>query len=273
MNKTIYQYRDYKKYLHDYIQSQPGKGYGFRSRIAETTHCDTAYVSQVLRQNAHFSLEQAEDLNDLLGHTQDESEYFLLLIQLARAGTPKLRARTEKLLQGYIEKSQVLKHRVDIKQTLGELDQVRYYSAWYYAAVHILIAIPEFRTRDLIAARLGLSSEKVSQILEFLLSVGLASKLGDHYSIGTNRIFLGNDSMMLSKHHNNWRVKAIEMINRNSLQGDLNLHLSTVLSFAKKDVAAVKEKLIQGIEEARKIVRESNPEEDIYCLGVDFFRL
>ena len=105
MNKTIYQYRDYKKYLHDYIQSQPGKGYGFRSRIAETTHCDTAYVSQVLRQNAHFSLEQAEDLNDLLGHTQDESEYFLLLIQLARAGTPKLRARTEKLLQGYIEKS------------------------------------------------------------------------------------------------------------------------------------------------------------------------
>ena len=273
MNKSIYEYKDYKSYLNDFIRRRPGKGYGFRTRIAEVTRCNTAYVSQVLNQKANFSLEQAEDLNDLLEHTREEAEYFLLLIQLGRAGTPRLKKRTEQLLCERAENSQVLKHRVDIKRSLSELDQVRYYSAWYYAAVHILLAIPEFKTRELISRRLRLSSDKVARVLDFLLSVGLATKTGERYSIGVNRIFLGNDSIMLPKHHTNWRMKAIESINRSDLQNESNIHLSTILSFARKDLVTVKEKLLHGIDEARKVVRESSPEEELYCLSLDFFGL
>ena len=66
----------------------------------------------------------------------------LLLIQWAPGGNSTAQERLELLLGERIEKSQVLRHRVDIKHSLSELDQVRYYSAWYYAAVHILLAIP-----------------------------------------------------------------------------------------------------------------------------------
>ena len=273
MNKTVFEFMDYKPYLKTFIKSQPGRGYGFKSLIAEAARCHTAYVSQVLNQNSHFSLEQAEEINTLLQHTREESDFFILLVQLARAGSSKLKRRLGAFINERLERRQVLKSRVDIKTSLSELDQVRYYSAWYYAAIHILIAIPEFQTRDSIARRLRISSDKVTAVLDFLQSVGLAEKKGDRYTIGVNRIFLGNDSLMLPKHHVNWRMQTIDAINRTDLQNTPDLHLSTILSFAQKDIQVVKETIIRGVEEARKIVKHSNPEEDIHCLCVDFFKL
>lgn len=66
MRKDIFDYDDYKKYLHDLLLSQPSKGHGFRSRLAEVAGCRVSYVSQVLNQDMDFSLEQAESINPLL---------------------------------------------------------------------------------------------------------------------------------------------------------------------------------------------------------------
>ncbi len=270
MNKTIFEYSDYKGYLREFIQHQPGKGYGYRSRIAEVVRCNVAYVSQVLNQGAHFSLEQAEELNDLLGHSPSEREYFLLLVQVARAGTPKLKKQLHSQLTLLVEKNQVLKDRVDIKKTLSQLDQVRYYSSWQYAAVHILVSIPEFQTKEAISQRLGLSIDKVNQALEFLLSIGLIEQKGGRFLVGVTRVFLGNDSVMLEKHHANWRMKALESLGN---PHERDLHFSNVVSLSRNDVLKVKERLIQGIEEARAMVRESKPDEEMYCLCLDFFRV
>ena len=69
MDKNIFEFRNYKAYLDHLISSKPGKGRGMRSSIAKALHCQTSYISQVLNEEAHFSLEQGDALNRLLDHS------------------------------------------------------------------------------------------------------------------------------------------------------------------------------------------------------------
>ncbi len=77
--KSLFEYLSYKTYLKAALENKPSGGHGFRSKIAAALGCQVSYISQVLNKEAHFSLEQAEALNSLLGHTDEESEFFSCL--------------------------------------------------------------------------------------------------------------------------------------------------------------------------------------------------
>lgn len=271
MTKTeIFDYLDYKQYLSDFLKRLPAKGHGFRSRMAEAAGCRVAYVSQVLNGNLHLSMEQAEGLNILLDHASDECDFFLLLIQYGRAGTHALRERLKTQINQIRQKRLVLKDRVDIKATLDPIAQATYYSSWHYAAVHILVTIEGFQTKDAIATYLRVPPEKIAEVIEFLRSVGLVRNEVGRIKPGIARIFLGSDSPMISQHHTNWRIRAIESLDRDKNSA---VHLSTLMSFGKKDLLRMKEQIVKSIEETRSIARESTPEEELYCFCVDFFKI
>lgn len=270
MKKNVFEYRDYKLYLNDFIKSQPRNGHGVQSKIATLLSCHSAYVTQVLKKDAHFSLEQAEILNPFLRHTNDEADFFILLVQSGRAGTQSLRERIDRQMKHILEKRQLLKKRFSGNVELKEVDQMTYYSHWYYCATHILTSIDKYQTIEALASRLSLSSERVVGILQFLESVGLIQvKAGKYKYCGNDFLFLGNDSPLLPRHHTNWRMYAISSLG-NVENNDL--HFSTVVSLSDKDVLKIKEKMITEIESTRKIIRDS-PEEDIYCYNLDFFKV
>jgi hypothetical protein len=75
---------------------------------------------------------------------------------------------------------------------------------------------------------------------------------------------------MISRHHSNWRMRAIEALDRN-LASDI--HLSTLLSISKQDVVKIKEQVLKSINQTRGLARESVPEEELYCFAVDFFKV
>ncbi len=267
MKEEIFAYRNYKKYLLDFIKAQPSQGHGQRLRLAKFVQCQVGYVSQVLNGSAHFSLEQAERVNRFLKHSQEESHYFLLLVQAARAGTEELKEYFHSLLEQVSENRLLLKNRLKTNQPLNELNQAKYYSSWYYAAVHILLAIPHYRRRPAIAQRLQLDPEKVNEILDFLQEAGLVTREGSEYKINTGPIHLGADSPLISKHHLNWRMHAMRALER---AGKQDLHYSSVLSLGKADFQRIRERLVKEIEEIRKIVRDS-PEEDLYVITLDWY--
>ena len=207
------------------------------------------------------------ELNKLLGHNESESGFFLLLIQENKAGTPALRVRLRQQIDKIQEQRHVLKERFEIKKSLSPLDQMTYYSSWIYAAIHILITISEFTEKEGIARRFNLPLERVGKVLDFLSETGLIIRKGNHYSPGETKVFLGIDSPMLAKHLSNWRIKAIESLDK-SIGKDL--HMSSVYSLSRKDIALIKEKLIKTVEESRGIIHASK-EEELYCLNLDFF--
>lgn len=262
---------DYKAFMRDSLEvrSRELNERGVRSRLAEAVKCHTAYVSQVLNGDAQFSLEQAELIARFFQLNKDEATYLLLLVQYDRSGTTTLKAHFEFQLKELAKKQLVLKDRLEFKKSLSREDQATFYSSWQYGAIHILVSVPGCNTEKGIAKYLNLPISKVIDILNFLVSVGLVVKVEGRYSIGTSHIHLEHDSPMISKHHSNWRVKAIQSLDEVHSN---DLHYSSAITCSEEDAVKIKTALIRAIDEVRAIVRPSKDEGGfVYCL--DFFGL
>jgi uncharacterized protein (TIGR02147 family) len=268
MSLSLFQYANYKSYLEDF-EKKSYTGRGFRSALAREARCQNAYVSRVLSGDADFSLEQAESLNALLGHSKEEAGFFLLLVQEARAGTETLKAHfREQILQ--IQKARlVLKNRFPAGATLSEAHLAQYFSSWLYVAIHVLVSVPQYQTREALAEHLKLPLHRVSEIAEFLVSIGVIKFEGGRYRVGTQRIHFGSDSPYISKHHGHWRLQAMQTLDRET---DRDLHYSSVVSLSQKDLVKIKELLIESIETAKKIVRDSK-DETAACFSLDLFEI
>lgn len=269
MKSDIFEFADYKPYLKNWIQKQPRQGRGARTQMAKAAGCQAAYVSQVLNGGLHFSLEQAQEINGLVGHGTEEAHYFLLLVQWERAGTPTLKKHFHEQLEALREKRFVLKHRLGVAPHLGSEEQGIYYSSWIYAAVHVLVDIPEFRTKEAISKRLGLPLQRVADVLDFLVGTRLVVQEGTEYQMGKKSIHLGGDSPFITKHHTNWRMRAISSLDEGK---DESLHYSSTITLSKEDLTEVKSHLIQSIKEVKARVRESK-EETLLCFSLDLFEL
>ena len=258
---------DYKVYIKHFEKALPKSGRGFRARISRKINCQSAYVSQVLKGSNHFSLEQAEALNSLLGHQDLEAKYFLFLVEWARAGTPSLKNHFLSLIEEIREKNQNLKEKFKVKETLTLQDQMKYYSEWLFTATHIATTIPNLKTREDISRFLGIPSSKMSEVLEFLEKTELIKRDDNQYSIGEMRTHVGSESPLVNNHHKNWRWKAIQSLDDQTQE---NFHYTSVVSLAEKDVQKIKNRFIKEIDQYRSIIKES-PEETLQCFTLDFF--
>ncbi|MAF78221.1 MAG: hypothetical protein CME60_08660 [Halobacteriovoraceae bacterium] len=267
MKKTIFDFLDYKEYIQEKIINSPSRGRGLRLKMANFLGCQTAFISQVLNQHVHFSLEQAVKLNQFWNHNKEESKFFILLVQYARAGSEELESHFRHEILEILEQRTNLKERLNIKDSLDETNQHIYYSAWYYAAVHILLSIEHYQTPLSISQYLRLPLVQIQDVLHFLERTGLAHESEGRFKIGLTRIHLSKDSVQIRRHHTNWRNQAIQSIDRNH---ESDLHYSSVLSMSYKDVPRVKEILIKAIEDAREIIKIS-PEEKLQVITIDFF--
>jgi uncharacterized protein (TIGR02147 family) len=205
-----------------------------------------------------------------MGHVKEESRYFLLLLHLARAGTLSLQKNIREQLEEAQGQRLLLKKRIRDTKNISKEDQITYYSSWHYAAAHVLLTVERFQSREALAKRLALSLHRASEILEFLESIGLAKKSGDRFEVGEMHVFLGNDSAMITKHHTNWRVRAISSFDHEEFKEDV--HFSSAMTMSIKDAHRIKSLLVKTIAEANQIARDSGAEEG-YGVCMDFFRL
>jgi len=264
---TLFEYVDYKAFLRDLGDERPR---GFRKALAEATGCQTAYVSQVLNGQYHFSLEQADAGAAFLGLTKDETKFFLLLIERQRAGTDSLRAYFTEQLEESRSRHLLLKHRLGVPASLGVPEQSRYYSSWHYSAVHMAVTIPKLQSRPALARALGISPRKLSEVLDFLGSVGLIQKKGERYLPGLTQLHLSKDSPLIAQHHANWRQQG--MTKMHSDHAGEGVHYSSVSSLSAADAQRIKEQLTQALSEAVRTIKDS-PEEVLFGINLDFFRV
>jgi uncharacterized protein (TIGR02147 family) len=270
MGNSLFEFEDYKAYLDAALSQRPHQGRGERTKLAQAAQCNTTYISQVLNGPAHFSLEQAERISIYLGHSSDEGHFFLLLVQLGRAGTDGLRNYFLRQLRTIREQRTLLQNRLEYKKTLSVEDQATYYSAWYYTSVHLLITMPGFQTVPRISRHLGMPAARIREILDFLVRAGLAVQEGERFKTGPVSIHLGADSPMISRHHSNWRAQAALDVDRGA--ADRHLHYSSVVTVAEKDVPQLRSILVNAIEQVRAVVKESK-EDRLYCYDLDLFEV
>ncbi|MBC7465952.1 MAG: TIGR02147 family protein [Bdellovibrio sp.] len=265
---NIFESKDYKHYLLSKVGSAQQKK-GVKSAMARVLSCKATYVSHVLNGSANFSLEQAEALNTFFSHTKEEGQFFLLMVLRDRAGTYTLKKNFQDQLNIILKNRMILTKRLGENQTLTEEHRSVFYSVWFYLAAHIGLTIPEWQTAESLSEHLGLTLSKTTEVLQFLCEVGLVQKDRNQFVPTTKQIRLGNESHHIQKHHTNWRIKAIESLEREEI-GDL--HYSAALSLSEADATKIKNILLDQLKQNLKIVADSK-EEKLYGLNIDFYNL
>lgn len=267
--KTIFDFKNYKDYL-IHLGGARNRRTGFKSLLAKAANCNSTYISQVLSGSINFSLEQAERINHFLNHTPDESHYFLLMIQIERAGTTSLKKYFKNQLDDLIKKRNQIQGRLEMSSNLTAEEKSKYYSSWLYSAVHMAITIPtKNRQSDFICDTLNISEKKLEEVLQFLLQTGLIQRTPNGFIAGATKIHLGSDSVDIIKHHTNWRVEAIKSL---EMPRTNDVHYSAVASIGTADLIHLREVFLEFI---RTTVKEigSSKEEELCVFNLDFFSL
>lgn len=262
----VFESSDYKVYLNKLVE---GSSWGAVSRLADAAGCQRSYFSKVLNGPIHLTTDHASGLCDYLKFSEKQSDYFMALVELGRAGTPTYRNRIQKKLKTLKEEHENLTSRLERAPVkMGEKEML-YYSAWYYSAIHILVSIPEYRSVDAISRRLQLNSSIVKAALEFLSSFGFVKPNGKYWIYAGSELHVPNNSPLVQLHHNNWRQRAVTDAQSN--QAGV-VHFTAVQSLSKEDAENIKNSALEFIENSIRLAGPSSSEE-LVCLTLDFFKV
>lgn len=265
---SLFDFSNYKAYLRWRIGEKSHRK-GLKSSLAKAIHCHPGFVSQVLNNDLHFNLEQATLLNEFLSHTKEESHFFLLLLQKEKAGHFKLKNYFAAQIEEVLAQRLILTQRLGSQNTMTEANRSIYYSSWQYAAIHIALTIPELQKANALAEYFAMPLRKVNEVLEFLLSANMARRVKDRVVSESSLTRIGNTSHNIIQHHANWRLQAVESLQREDI---LDLHYSAIVSLSEEDVRKIKETILDQIKNNVNRIRSSQ-EEKLYAYTIDFFSL
>jgi uncharacterized protein (TIGR02147 family) len=269
MKQSLYEYNDYKAFVLDQIEARPAKGRGVRRLLADAMGCQAAYVSHVLAGERHFSLEQAERVTSFFGLSNEEAEYFLLLVQAAKAGTTALRRLLAMQIEKRRDEYREIKSRIKVRETVSTQDQAQYYSSWHYQAIRMALTIPECRKPQKIAERLGLPLARVREVLDFFVERGLAKRDGENFLTTNKHVHLKKDSPYIERLHSNWRVHTLQTLEKRNPE---DLHYSSVVTISKADFDTIREIMLRALADAHRVIGPSK-EEKLCTLAMDFYEL
>ncbi len=270
--KPVFEYQSYRGYLLAYIRAQGKNGRGIRARMAEAMNCQKGFLTKVLgsAEASHLSLEQAERLSAYLKLNKEETQYFLLMILFARAGTETLKANFRDQMKVILNRRLAIKADMESRTLLSPEDHMKYYSHWYFAAIRVAVSIPTLQTRDALAAALTLPVETVSNALEFLVSRNLVERKGDRFLHSTKQqVLLSSDHSMVTRNHSNWRLQALKSLDSEKSH---DLHYSYVVTLSHQDALQIRSFLVDAIKEVQAKAAPSK-EETLYSFCLDYFEI
>lgn len=266
---SIYDFKDFRKFILKIWEDSPNKGHGQSRRLAEYTQVHTTLISQIFSGAKSFSMEQAVLAAEFLGLSESESDYFLLLVQYDRAGSKKLKEKLEKQIHQHQEKAKVFINRIQSTKVLTEEQKALFYADWVCSAIRQLTALKGFDTPEQISAYLGVPIKRTRESVQFLLEAGLCIEEKGKLKIGPQSTHLRPDSPWVRTHHANWRQKSLE-----KLSGDepSKLHYTAPMTLSAQDAYKIRKMLIDFLGQVDQVI-DPSPSEELHCLNIDWFKL
>lgn len=268
-NMKVFDFSDYKQFVTQKIKAMPKAGHGQMLKIAKFLDVHTTMVTHIFKGESNLSVEQALKLCSYFGLNELETEYFIGLVNLERAANHESRTFFSKQIDRLKERALNLKERIAVKKVLSERDQGIFYSAWYFAAIHLLTALKGFHTRELIAEKLHLPLQIVNRVVEFLLDVGMLEERQNRLVMGESSTYVDRDSLLISRHHKNWLERISQQLH--DVQNE-ELAFTNIITLSSKDFLRIREELVQVVEKFRAIADPSEPEE-LCCLNIDWVKI
>lgn len=247
----------------------PNKGHGQASKLARKLDIHTSLVSQILQGPKHFTMEQACDLGNYLGLREIEVDYLIALVLRDRAGNQSSKSKFNRDLLAVKSKAGELKNRIKNDLILSDANSAIFYSGWEYAGIKLAVSLPDLNEADHISDAFNIPLSKVREILEFLVNTGLCIERNGEIKQGPAQIHLESKSPFISRHHLNWRLKALEKVG--AVESE-ELRFTMPANLSESDVLKVRAMLVECIDKIVRLVDNSKAE-SMYCLNMDWIRI
>ncbi|OQW47910.1 MAG: hypothetical protein A4S09_14015 [Proteobacteria bacterium SG_bin7] len=262
---SVFSFSNYKKFL----QARLKDSWGFVTKVAEAAGCQRAYLSRVISENEsiHLTPDHAYGISKYLSMSPNETEYFMALVDYARASSKTYRDFIEKKLISLSCDHENLKRQKGRERLTTSEAQAQYYSSWHWSAIHVLVSIPQFQNADSIAAKLNLPTSLVYGCLQDLAKNGFVRYDNSRWVHASGNLHLPKDSPFITYHHNNWRTRAVQDA---QVRNNENVHLTIVQAMSKKSVEQIRRLIYDFVNESSRISSSSQSEE-IMCTNLDFF--
>lgn len=259
---SIYDFEDVRPFLNAWIKTQGKKG--LKTRIAEVCGVSSTFISLVLSGAKQLSSDQAFELSQFMGLSENETDHLLLLVQIGKAGSYRLKQRL--INQARAQAQRIAPQLSPRSQLSNELKAV-YYSSWVYSGLRNLTALPGLHNSERLARQMGLPTEVVAHVLEFLLENGLCKLEKGQLSPGPQNTHINAEDPLVNKHHQNWRLRGFTCMERSS---EKNLFFTGPMSLSHETAAEIRQLLPKWIGQIMKKVGPS-PSQTVYCLNIDWF--
>lgn len=261
---NIFQYTNFRGYMEEKLATPP-YGRGSRGRMAHFLNCQPSFISQVMKGKNELSLEHAHQLNLFFEHDQDESNFFIHLVLLSKAGSTGLAGHLENQLREIKEKALSIE-RVSPQNELSEEDTLQYYNDWRNSMIHMAVTIPKFRSVEALVERLQIPENEVLEKLQFLTRLNLCRKVTDrYYEPGEMRIHLkkstaySKTAAIMMRLHN---LEKMNMLKKN----DMNFSANFTISHEKFEL--LKSRFRDVIKDINESLVDDEPE-SLFSLTID----
>lgn len=168
----IFEYGDYRRYLHDWFDARKASNRGMSHRwlMKAVGSSDPSMLAHILSGRRSPTAERVERLIEVIGLEGDASAYFRALVAFAQAGDSEERSRCRAAVADLLARQR--------PPGLGE-NHFAYLSSWSVPAVLELAHFPDFEEDPAwIAARLDppVTLEEARRNLEICVSLGLVGR-------------------------------------------------------------------------------------------------
>lgn len=271
MRNALYDAKDYKHFLKSRLSTEDPFPIT-QTAMAKAAGCKGSYLSQCLNGKVHLLPEQMHAIGVFLRMGEEEIQFLLLMLELERSGSPAHRSFVKKRLTELRETQDRISHH--LRQESEAPQSARgglqsYYNDWYVIAVHMLCTLPEIRSAEEIARRLGLTSGQARHAVKTLQDLGLIQHKDGSLRATSRHLHIGDRDPLISRHHANWRMQASL---RSQPAPTTDLHYTAVYSLSRADALQIRDELARTLMRVREKVKPS-PEECLAAFGVDWFQL
>lgn len=267
VNLSVFEYIDYRRFLKAWVKERAAVERGQWSRMAKAIGVTSTMMSQVMREDRNLSPELASELCDYIGFSDEEARHFLLLVDFARAGSVRLKARLRSQILESQGRAATLSKRLKADGAMADSARARFYSDWIYSGVRNASALEEQQTIDSLSIRFGVSRTKMQEIVHFLVENELCKSQSGKVSVGPQKTHVAIDSPFVLSHHRNWRLKACDTMRA---RNEADLFYTGPMSLSKELAAEVRQRIPTFLDQLYKDLGPSKSEV-VRCLNIDWF--
>lgn len=268
----LFEYESYKAALKDAVlekKAHLGLHYTFQ-KMAVACRIEKTYLSRVLNDTSHLSLEQLYLACAYLGFNADQQHYMQILLQLERASESPYKTNLKSELERVrIRLATTEQHIKSTSLSPDSPEMIEYFLLPEAQIVHMFLTIPRFaEDLRLISESLRISMERLLELMRKLEALGFIQLRDGLYRVVKNDMHFSSESRYFEAYRLASRMRSLQR--QQQLSREEGYSFSVSFSSTPEVQARIRGEFMKLLSKIESWVKEGG-EEEVYQMNFDLF--